>query len=137
MRAARILASRSLRLAHVDTLTSRGADGTIVRQSPDSGATAHPNDAVDVTVAISPPQVAVPSVVSFSRIAARDSLRAVGLDVGTIDFVTGKSSRSIVVGQLPAAGTLVDSGSTVNITENRPPILQRAKVPDLAGMTRV
>jgi beta-lactam-binding protein with PASTA domain len=133
--AADSLKRSGFRAGHVTFLTRPDAEKKVVHQSPAEGETAHRNDAVDLTITTRPPQVAVPSVITLTREAARQRLENAGLGVGGYAFVVRTDRRSGIVSQTPAAGSQADSGSLVDLEENRPPEVRRVQVPDLRGRT--
>ncbi len=72
--AADSLRHAKLQPGHVDSLTRRGAGGTVVHQAPQAGQPAHQNDLVDLTIATQPSQAAVPLVTGMSRRVAQRTL---------------------------------------------------------------
>lgn len=85
-------------------------DRTVARQQPAAGTLVAAGKVVTVTLA-APPMIRVPDLVGGNAARARTALSAVGLVLGG----TSDSDRDIV-GQQPAAGTLVLAGSTVTPT---------------------
>jgi len=82
----------------------------------DAGRKATGSVTVPVTAPTQAGQVAVPNVVGSTQAAATSAITSAGLTVGTI---TPAPSSSVPAGsvmlQTPAAGTVVASGSTVNL----------------------
>lgn len=102
--------------------SSSVAAGDVISQNPAAGASVASGSAVTLTVSSGPAQVAVPNVVGNTQAAATTAINAAGLKVGT---VTMTSSNSVTAGNVisedPAAGTMVASGSSVNLTVSSGP----------------
>jgi serine protease len=116
--AATALAAADLELGGVTTqISSTVAAGNVISQSVVAGASVAPGTAVAIVVSSGPPPpVAVPSVVGQAQTAATSALTGAGLVVGT---VTTESSTTVpsgsVISQSPAAGTSVQSGTSVSL----------------------
>jgi beta-lactam-binding protein with PASTA domain len=122
-----------LQPGHTDYLVQRGAEGKVVHQVPQERQPAHRGDAVDLTVTTPPTQISVPSVKGLTRQAARQKLERVGLGVGSITLVVVPRLDTVIVSQRPAPPATADSGSLVDLVENRPGERRRVIVPDLSG----
>src|SRR5882762_9691397 len=88
--------------------------GSVISQSPSAGAIANIGDPVTLTISTGPPQVAVPNVVGLAEADADTAITNAGLVVGT--DVTSSSSTvpsGSVISESPAAGTMVNAGSSV------------------------
>ena len=133
--AADSLRRSGFRAGQVSYLTRRGAEKKVVQQSPAEGESAHRNDAVDLTITTPPSRVTVPSVAELTREPARRRLAEVGLGVGRYTLVVLPDRANGIVSQTPTAGATADSGSLVDLVENRPPEVRRVRVPDLSGKT--
>ena len=111
-----------------------GTDDEVISQTPAAGTMVDTGSTVNVVIRnlVAVPQVAVPDVSDHTQTAAETDIEAAGLVVGTVTFenvTTGTDNR--VLRTDPAAGTLVDPGSTVNIVLRN---LQVA-IPDVIGDT--
>lgn len=126
-----------LQAGHTDYLVQRGAEGKVVHQLPQERQPAHRGDAVDLTVTAPPMQIAVPSVKGLTRRAAKQKLETVGLGVGSITLVVVPRTDTVIVSQRPAPPATADSGSLVDLVENRPGEPRRVTVPDLSGKSIV
>ncbi|MBA3341741.1 MAG: PASTA domain-containing protein [Gemmatimonadaceae bacterium] len=131
--AADSLRRAGFRAGRVQYLTRRDAEGRVVQQSPREGDAARRSDAVDLTITTPPSPVTVPSVIDLTREAARRRLESNGLGVGRFTRVVRPGADGVIVSQRPAPRTTVDSGSLVDLVENRAPEVRRVRVPDLAG----
>jgi beta-lactam-binding protein with PASTA domain len=122
-----------LQTGHIDYLVQRGAESKVVHQVPQERQPAHRGDAVDLTITALPSPIAVPSVKGLTRQAAKQKLESVGLGVGSVTLVVRPNTATVIVSQQPAPPATADSGTLVDLVENRPPELRRVTVPDLSG----
>jgi beta-lactam-binding protein with PASTA domain len=122
-----------LGIGHVDRIVVPGIRDRVVEQKPVAGSGAHRGDSVDVSVGIAPRTVKVPQVTGLARSVAEDSLKAAGLGVGRVILVSVNDQAEVIVRQQPAAGAPADSGSFVDLVENRHPETRMTRVPDLTG----
>jgi eukaryotic-like serine/threonine-protein kinase len=92
----------------------------VIAQDPGGGTSLEPGGRVELTVAEPAEQVSVPFVTGLSESAALSALRAEGLK-GSVRRrdVTDEAQDGIVVEQRPAAGSDVDSDSTVVLVVGR------------------
>jgi beta-lactam-binding protein with PASTA domain len=78
--------------------------------------------------------VRVPDVVGMTQLAAESAISGRSLTVGTVTESFHPSAPvGEVTGQSPAAGTVVDYGSAVDLTVSKGP--ESVTVPDVVGMT--
>lgn len=120
---------------HVDYVSRAEGNGTVWYQTPKKGEAAHSNDAVDFTIANPRARVSVPEVIGLSRKDAAGRLRRAGLAIGRVTLVVVPDRDTVIISQTPEARSRVDSGTLIDIVENRPPEVHRAVVPDLKGKT--
>ena len=118
---------------HVDYIVRAGGEGNVLHQSPQEGDTVHLRDAIDLTIVNPPVQIVVPSVIGLSQKDASRKLREEGLAVGRVTLVVLTGRDTVIVSQKPGAKTVVDSGTLVDLVENRPAEVRRSVVPDLKG----
>jgi len=99
---------------------SPAANGTVFATSPAAGTFTAPP--VNLSVCDMPPIVTVPAVTGLADNQAQGTLTNAGLSVGTITL-SGNCSfdPGTVLRQTPAAGTTVNRGTPVNLTEATPP----------------
>ncbi len=100
------------------------ASGSVVTQSPIAGAPLTPGTAVNLVVSAGRPQVAVPSLVGLSREAAEAAITSAGLTIGTVTTTSMPSGG--VINEFPPAGSLLSSGSTVNLEVSQTTWYERA-----------
>jgi len=108
------------------------APGKVVSTEPSAHTEAQAGSTVTVVVSSGPAQVSVPSVVGESEGEAKASLRAAGLQVGT---VTGRESSEkapgTVLSQSPEGGGSAASGQRVDLVVARAP--KNVTVPRVVG----
>ncbi len=111
------------------------ASGSVISQLPAAGVTVAPGSAVALTVSKGPQPVSVPDVVGMTQAAADTAITSASLALGT---VTQTYSATVptgdVVSQLPAAGTSVPPGTTVNLDVSKGP--EPVTVPDVVGLAQ-
>ena len=80
-------------------------------------------------------QVAVPNVVGLTQAAASSSIAGAGLTVGTVTMASSNTVPSgAVISESPAAATLVNPGSSVNLVVSSGPA--QVSVPNVVGNTQ-
>ncbi len=124
----------------VGTVTTINSDtipaGEVISQNPVGGTTVDEGSAVNLTVSLGAPDIAVPNVVGLSQANASANILGAGLTVGTVS--TSNSSTvpaGDVISQDPVAGVLAASNSAVNIVVSLGPV--QVPVPGVVGLTQV
>lgn len=93
------------------------AEGTVIRQSPESGASVAGGTKVTIVVSQGRQSVAVPGLKNMTESDARKALEEKGLQCGTVNSdYSDTVEEGKVIDQSEAAGKTVYSGTTVNIT---------------------
>lgn len=93
------------------------AEGTVIRQSPESGASVAGGTKVTIVVSQGRQSVAVPGLKNMTESKARKALEEKGLQCGTVNSdYSDTVEEGKVIDQSEAAGKTVYSGTTVNIT---------------------
>lgn len=92
-------------------------EGTVIRQTPESGTMAPEGTKVTIVVSQGKESVTVPDLKNKTEAEARKALEAEGLQVGTVgsDY-SDTIEEGKVIDQSEIAGKTVYSGTTVNIT---------------------
>lgn len=107
--------------------------GTVLGQEPLAGATVDRRSVVVVQISRGVEIVPVPPVVGRAEDDARRAIELVRLAVGETAYVENDSApNGVVVGQVPASGEGVPSGSEVQLTVVR---IGEVVVPELVGLT--
>lgn len=112
--------------------------GSVISESPTAGTQVNAGSAVSLVVSSGRAQVAVPNVVGQTQAAATTAITSAGLVLGT---VTNQPSSTVpsdsVISEDPAAGTQVNSGSSVNlVVSSGPTSPAQVAVPNVVGQTQ-
>jgi serine/threonine-protein kinase len=131
------LAVNKIRGAGLNPLVARGFSdtvpkGTVIDQSPQPGDHVQKHTNVQLTVSKGKETVKVPSVIGQSRDAAVSALVNAGLDPHSFPVHSNKPVDSVVA-QDPAAGKVVEKGSSVRINYSSGPAA--VTVPSVTGLT--
>jgi beta-lactam-binding protein with PASTA domain len=110
--------------------------GTVLDQSPAAGTRVSPDTAVDVVIAVAPPdeRVVVPELVGKSLKDAEAILKKVGLRVGRVTF-RDDDRADHVLEQAPKAGDRVAKETAVDLIVGRARGVEQTKVPRVTGQT--
>jgi len=106
----------------------------VVRQNPRGGdnETAEVGSTVTITVGEGPAMVKVPDLAGSTPDQARTTLERAGLKLGSQKETTSNQvSKGQIVSQNPAAGSSVESGSSVDVTVSSGP--KQMPVPNVVG----
>ncbi|HEY8583608.1 MAG TPA: PASTA domain-containing protein [Capillimicrobium sp.] len=115
----------------VERTTSDAPEGRVLRQDPQPGTEAEVGSEVTLTVSDGPGQATVPDVGGDRRRAATRALEQAGFEVAVREETSDSVAAGRAVGTAPAAGTLVEVGSSVTlIVSTGPPLVA---VPDVLG----
>lgn len=110
--------------------------GTVLDQSPAAGTRVSPGTAVNVVVAVAPPdeRVVVPEVIGTFLQEAEVILKDIGLQVGRVSF-RDDDRVDRVLEQTPKAGERVAKETAVDLVVGRARAVEQVKVPDVLGQT--
>ena len=99
----------------IDTMRDTTMAGRIAATMPPAGSQLHPGAQVALSVSAGTASIAVPDLIGLAATEARTRLDSAGLRVGRIRAASeGRAGH--VQGQRPIAGTLVTSGTEVELT---------------------
>ena len=91
------------------------AAGNVISENPVAGTLVSPSSVVNLVVSKGP-SASIPNVVGFTRAAAATAITGVGLVLGTVTTVLSNTvPAGNVISEDPAAGTVVGTGSAVNL----------------------
>jgi hypothetical protein len=112
--------------------------GRVASQSPTEGTLAAPGSAVNLTISSGPCPASVPNVVGMTRSQAESAITSAGLVVGTTGWAHSDTvPEGQVIEQSPAAGTMADPGSEVELTISQGPGgSETIAVPNVVGMSQ-
>jgi serine/threonine-protein kinase len=108
-------------------------EGKAIRTSPRGGTQAEVGSRVLLFISSGPKQVEVPDVIGLERESAQSTLDRAGLGF-TVREEESDSEPGTVLEQDPAAGTVVDKGSRVQITVAKE--REQVEVPPLVGFSQ-
>jgi RHS repeat-associated protein len=110
--------------------------GSVISQDPAGGTTVGEGSVVNLVVSLGPAQVAVPNVVGQAQAAGTNAITGAGLVLGTVtNFNSDTAPSGQILDQTPAAGTLVNEGSAVNLFVSIGPA--DIAVPNVVGQSQV
>ncbi len=124
----------------VDSVFVRRLGGGVVyRQQPKAGATVKKGRSIFLTInSIVPRKVVMPNLYGYSVTEARAELQNRGLNLGRLNYVRDIATNNVLSwtceGKELAAGDLVVSGSTINLTVGVNSEDNSTSVPRLTGM---
>jgi beta-lactam-binding protein with PASTA domain len=110
--------------------------GTVLEQSPAAGTLVAPDSAVNVVIAVAPPddRVVVPEVIGKSLQDAQEILKETGLRTGRITF-RDDDRVGQVLEQEPKAGDRAAKETAVDLIVGRARDVEQVKVPRVTGQT--
>ena len=129
------VASGQISVTWEQEYNSNYAAGYIYKQSPVSGRTVREGQGVTLTVSLGTQYVTVPDLTNYVQADAEQQLKSLGVSVLVTQAVDTSVASGAVIRTDPAAGTQVESGSTVVIYVSRPQVATTTKVPSLTGMS--
>jgi beta-lactam-binding protein with PASTA domain len=117
------------------TSSSTVPSGRVISESPVAGTLVNTGSAVNIVVSTGPAQVAVPNVVGQTQATATTTITSATLVVGTVTMASSSTVPSgSVISESPVAGTLVNTGSAVNLVVSTGPA--QVAVPNVVGQTQ-
>ena len=129
------VASGQISVTWEQEYNSNYAAGYIYKQSPVSGRTVREGQGVTLTVSLGTQYVTVPDLTNYVQADAEQQLKSLGVSVLVAQAVDTSVASGAVIRTDPAAGTQVESGSTVVVYVSRPQVATTTKVPSLSGMS--
>ena len=129
------VASGQISVTWEQEYNSNYAAGYIYKQSPVSGRTVREGQGVTLTVSLGTQYVTVPDLTNYVQADAEQQLKSLGVSVLVTKAVDTSVASGAVIRTDPAAGTQVESGSTVVVYVSRPQVATTTKVPSLSGMS--
>jgi beta-lactam-binding protein with PASTA domain len=133
------LAPLGLAVTHVDSAVDAAMAGRIVAQRPREGATVHPSDQVDVTLAVLPQGRRVPWVVGRPLSAGAQVMRDSGFTPRPRLVPADGAARGMIIAQSVDSGVIRPPRALVVLTATDtagPPPPQTRDMPNVVGMER-
>jgi serine/threonine-protein kinase len=114
-----------------ETPSDSAAEGTVIEQDPQAGASVEPETSVNVTLSSGPERVSVPDLVGLSIAEAERALAEADLKLGRQDEAPSEMVPiGTVIEQAPVGETEVEEGTAVDIVVStgpqQAPIVQAA-----------
>ena len=129
------VASGQISVTWEQEYNSNYAAGYIYKQSPVSGRTVREGQGVTLPVSLGTQYVTVQALTNYVQADAEQQLKSLGVSVLVTQAVDTSVASGAVIRTDPAAGTQVESGSTVVVYVSRPQVATTTKVPSLSGMS--
>jgi serine/threonine-protein kinase len=114
---------------------SEEAMGQVVAQTPAGGQSAAKGATVEISVSKGTGTVTMPSVTGLTAEAAEKELAQLGLEASK-ETVPGAEPEGTVVAQSPAAGTTLQTGSSVHLNTSDGAKTESVTMPNLIGLSR-
>lgn len=125
-----------LRLGKVsEEPTAAAPAGVVVSQVPSAGVELTPGEPVDLVVAAPPDRATVPDVTGKPVEDARETLAAQRLAVQEVETYSTTATAGTVIGQVPAADSLVVPGASVGLAVSKGQQPSQIPVPNVGGLT--
>ena len=116
--------------------TVNAPPGTVIDQDPGVDVKVARNTAVTLTVAAASDQVKIPSVTDLSPTDATTKLTGARLVYQEVKTFSDTVPPGQIVGQIPVAGTTVESGSTVLVLVSQGSMQTPVTVPRVLGLSK-
>lgn len=136
LEAQELLSAQSLKIVISDEVYSADAEkGKIISQKPVADSNVKKGKEIEVVVSLGIEKISMPDLTGMNEQQLHVALENSGLILGEVSMVTDmEKPYGVVVYQTPAAETIIEPGSKVNIMINQPP---EVSVPNLIGKTQV
>ena len=139
----RVADSVGVRIDVVDSIYVRGmAKGAVYKQNPTAGANVKRGRRILLTInATVPKKVTMPNLVGYSMRQAKAELSTRGLNLGKLIYVDDIATNNVLKqqqhGRPVAAGSLVESGSEIDLVVGLNGSDNRTYIPNVVGMKYV
>ena len=138
--ASRIAESVGIRVEVTDSVYVRRMErGAIFSQNPAAGSRVKKNRLIRLTTnAVNAKQVSMPNLVGYSMRQAKAELASKGLTLGRLKYVSDMATNNVLKQQYRGedirTGTMIDSGSEVDLVVGLDPSDNQTRVPNVVGM---
>lgn len=117
-----------------ETVSNTLPAGEVVSTYPEEGTVVKVGYTVTVFVSSGPEQVEVPDIKNLNAVDAETLLRKRGLGLGSTNTKNSDQvEKDLIIEQIPAANSMVEKGSKVDIVVSSGPEIAYTIVPDLTG----
>ena len=138
--ASRIADALGIRVEVTDSVYVRRMEkGAIFSQNPAAGSRVKKNRLIRLTTnAVNAKQVSMPNLVGYSMRQAKAELASKGLNLGRLIYVSDMATNNVLKQQYRGSdirtGTMIDSGSDVDLVVGLDPSDNQTRVPNVVGM---
>ena len=133
--ATRLLEERHLRVSSSEVTNSDVPAGQVISQSPEPGETVKEQRMVHLVVSKGAGDITIPDLQGMSFDQAREKLKALGLSIGKISYVSDTSKDDgVIISQGLQPGGKASKNATVDITINEIKSTM-VEIPNVVGMT--
>ena len=120
-------------LGVVTVITSTEDEGTVLSQSIQAGSTA--DKGTKINVEVSNGSVEVPKILGKNYKEIESELKEKGLEIGTVKVITSTEEKDTIISQSVAAGSVVESGTVIDIEVSDGEGVVVVEVPNLMGLS--
>ncbi len=121
-----------LKVGETTTVEDAAPANTVIGQDPPAESTVDQGSLVNYTISSGPPLVQVPELKNESEARAVNALESLGLVVQTEQRTNSAVAAGDAVKTDPAAGAMVEVGSTITLTISKGP--KQVTVPNIVGL---
>ena len=138
--AAQIAEAAGIRVEVIDSVFVRRMEkGAVFSQNPAAGSHVKKNRLIRLTInAINAKQVSMPNLVGYSMRQAKAELSSKGLALGKLIYVSDMATNNVLKQQYRGAdirtGTMIDSGSEIDLVVGLNDYDNQTRVPNVVGM---
>ena len=138
--AAQIAQAAGIRVEVIDSVFVRRMEkGAVFSQNPAAGSHVKKNRLIRLTInAINAKQVSMPNLVGYSMRQAKAELSSKGLALGKLIYVSDMATNNVLKQQYRGAdirtGTMIDSGSEIDLVVGLNDYDNQTRVPNVVGM---
>ena len=111
--------------------------GQVISTTPAPGESFTSDEVVTIILSLGKERkfAAIPDLSGLTEVRARETLRALGFEVGQIKYVASQNAIGTVISQTPSAYSLLEIGERVDLEVSAGMSFSQKSVPDLYGMT--
>ncbi len=138
--AAQLAESVGIRVEVTDSVYVRRMErGAVFSQNPAAGSSVKKNRLIRLTTnAVNAKQVSMPNLVGYSMRQAKAELSSKGLNLGKLIYVSDMATNNVLKQQYRGkdikTGTMIDSGSEVDLVVGLSDTDNQTRVPNVVGM---
>ena len=138
--AGQIAEAAGIRVEVIDSVYVRRMEkGAIFSQNPAAGSRVKKNRLIRLTInAVNAKQVSMPNLVGYSMRQAKAELSSKGLNLGKLIYVSDMATNNVLKQQYRGSdirtGTMIDSGSEIDLVVGLNESDNQTRVPNVVGM---